>query len=113
MKVTNTNSKYLIKPTKWKPPQQKKKKNLCSQSGNHNKLIYVAGDLNLNVRNYNNNDKVKKSENATFEYELFLGISKATRMTKYSATVKCGYRYNKITFLTIFLYSLSLKCQQV
>ena len=51
-----------------------------------NKLFYAAGDFNLNVLDYNKNEKFAKFLNLRFEYGFVLVINKPTRVTKYTAT---------------------------
>ena len=46
----------------------------------------VPGDFNLNVLDYNKNEKVTKFLNLTFEHGLVPVISKPTRVTKNTAT---------------------------
>ena len=50
------------------------------------KLFYAARDFNLNVFDYNKNEKVTKFLNLTFEYGFVLVINKPTRVTKNTAT---------------------------
>ena len=47
-----------------------------------NKLSYAARDFNLNVLDYNKNEKVTKFLNLTIEYGFVPVINKPTRVTK-------------------------------
>ena len=51
-----------------------------------NKRFYVTGDFKLNIRHFNNNQKVTKYLNLTFEYGFVPVIKKPTRVTKNTAT---------------------------
>ena len=51
-----------------------------------NKLFDATGNFNLNVLDYNKNEKVGKFLNLTFEYGLVPIIIKAARVTKNTAT---------------------------
>ena len=51
-----------------------------------NKLFCAAGDFNLNVLDYNKNEKVTKFLNLTSEYGFVPVINKPTRVTKNTAT---------------------------
>ena len=46
-----------------------------------NKLFYATRDFNLNVLDYNKNEKVKKFLNLTFEFGFVPVINKPTRVT--------------------------------
>ena len=71
-----------------RPPQREVKlsdnflRSLYSESGNY----HITGDFRLSVPDYNNNDKVKKDINTTFEYGLLSVINRPTRVTRNSAT---------------------------
>ena len=47
-----------------------------------NKFFYATGDFNLNVLDYNKNEKITKFLNLTFEYDLVPVINKPTGVTK-------------------------------
>ena len=51
-----------------------------------NKLFYATGDFNLNVLDYNKNEKVTKFLNLTFEYGFVQVINKPTPVTTNTAT---------------------------
>ena len=51
-----------------------------------NKLFVVTGDFSLNVLDYNENEKVTKFLNLTFEYGFVPVINKPTGVTKNAAT---------------------------
>ena len=56
-----------------------------------NNPIYFTGDFNLNVLDYNKNEKVRKFLNLTFQYGLVPIINKPTkptRATKNTATTR-------------------------
>ena len=50
-----------------------------------NKLFYATDNFNLNVVDYNKNEKVTKFLNLTFEYGFVPVINKPTRVTKNTA----------------------------
>ena len=50
------------------------------------KLFYATGDFNLNVLDYNKNERVTKFLNLTFEYGLVPVSGKPSRVTKNTAT---------------------------
>ena len=66
-----------------------------------NKLFYAAGDFNLNVLNYNKNEKVTKFLNLTFEYGFVPVINKPTRVTKNTATATDHIITNSLLHRTI------------
>ena len=51
-----------------------------------NKLFYASRDFNLNVLDYNKNEKVTQFLNLIFEYGFVPVINKPTRVTKNTAT---------------------------
>ena len=61
-------------------------KDVYSISLKSHKLFYATGDFNLNVLDYNKNEKVTKFLNLTFEYGFVPVINKPTRVTKNTAT---------------------------
>ena len=61
-------------------------KDVYSLSLKFNKLFYATGNFNLNVLEYNKNEKVMKFLNLTFEYGLVPVNNKPTRDTKNTDT---------------------------
>ena len=55
---------------------------MYSVSLKRNKLFYATGDFNLNVLECNNNKKVTKYLNLTFEYSLVPVIKKQLELQK-------------------------------
>ena len=76
------NSKITVLSTIYRPPDGDFKafntfsKDICSIYLKPNKLSYDAGDFNINVLDYNKNEKVTKFLNLTFEYSLVPVINK-------------------------------------
>ena len=66
-----------------------------------NKLFYATGDFNLNVLDYNKNEKVTKFLNLTFEYGFVPVINKPTRVTKNTATATDYIITNSLLHRTI------------
>ena len=62
---------------------------------------FGAGDFNLNVLDYNKNEKVTKFLNLTFEYGLVPVINKPTRITKSTVTATDHIITNPILHRTI------------
>ena len=85
-------SKNTILSTIYRPPGGNFKafntflKDTYSISLKSNKLFLVIGDFNLNVLDYNKNEKVTKFLNLTFEYGLVLVINKPTLVRKNTVT---------------------------
>ena len=92
IEIINKNSKNTIVGTTYRPPNGKIKpfkkyfQNLFDKNNRENKIIYLLGDYNLNVLDYNNNTKVKNFFNMMFSHDIFSLINKPTRATKHTAT---------------------------
>ena len=73
IELISKNSKNTVLSTIYRPPDGDFKafntflKDVYSISLKSNKLFYAAGDFNLNVLDYNKNEKVTKFLNLTFE----------------------------------------------
>ena len=86
------NSKNTVLSTIYRPPDSDFKglstflKELYSISLKSKKLFYATRDFNLNVLDYNKNEKNTKFPNLTFEYGSVPVIKKPTRVTKNTAT---------------------------
>ena len=91
IELISKNSKNTALSTIYRPPDGDFKafntflKDVYSISLKSNKLFYAAGDFNLNVLDYNKNEKVTKFLNLTFEYGFVPVINKPTRVTKNTA----------------------------
>ena len=83
-------------------------KDVYSISLKSNKLFYATGDFNLNVLDYNKNEKVTKFLNLTFEYGFVPVINKPTRVTKNSATAIDHIITNSLLHRTIYTGILKL-----
>ena len=59
---------------------------MYSQVTSCSKLFYLVGDLNLNVLDYDVNEKVKKFLSLTFQHGLLPVINKPTGVTKTTIT---------------------------
>ena len=66
-----------------------------------NKFFYVTADFNLNVLDYNKNEKVTKFLNLRFEYGLVPVIYKSTRITKNTTTATDDIITNSLLHRTI------------
>ena len=60
-------------------------KDILSKNSKSNKTMYLVGDLNLNVIDYESNTKVKNFFNLIFQNGLIPVINKPTRVTKKKA----------------------------
>ena len=92
IELISKNSKNTVLPLIYRPPDGDFKafntflKDIYSISLKSNKLFYATGDFNLNVLDYNKNEKVTKFLNLTFEYGFVPVINKPTQVTKNTAT---------------------------
>ena len=59
---------------------------IISENTNANKTLFLAGDFNINVLDYENNKKVQNFVNPMFEFSTIPTINKPTRVTSYTAT---------------------------
>ena len=76
-------------------------KDIYSISLKSNKLFYGNGDSNLNVLDYNKNERITKFLNLTFECGLVLVINKPTWVTKTSPTAIDHIIANSLLYRTI------------
>ena len=92
VELIDKTSKNIIITTIYRPPNGKIKplknylKNLFSKNMANNKLLYLVGDLNLNIIDFECNTKIKNFFNLVFEHGLVPVINKPTRITKKRAT---------------------------
>ena len=92
VEIINKQEKNALVTALYRPPNGKIKpfkhyiKQLFSNNAKTNKSIYLAGDLNLNVLDYENNTKVKNFFNMIFQHGLIPVINKPTCVTKKSAS---------------------------
>ena len=92
IEIINTKTKNLIITNVYRPPNGKIKpfknffKELVSKNKRSGKILYIVGDLNLNILDYETNNKVKNFFNLIFSFNLIPVINKVTRVTKKSAT---------------------------
>ena len=90
--LISKNSKNTFLPTIYRHPDGDFKafstflKDVDSISLKSNKLFYASRDFNLNVLDYNKNEKVTQFLNLIFEYGFVPVINKPTRVTKNTAT---------------------------
>ena len=61
-------------------------KNLLSANDKTSKNIIFAGDLNINVLDYESNEKVQDFLSNMFQYNIIPTINKPTRVTRNTAT---------------------------
>ena len=107
IEVISKNSKNTVLPTTYRPPHGAFKafntflKDLYSISLTSNKFFYAARDFNLNVLDYNKNEKVTIFLNLTFEYSFIPVINKSTRVTKDTATAIDRIITNSLLYRTI------------
>ena len=59
---------------------------ILSENTNANKTLFLAGDFNINVLDYENNKKVQNFVNLMFAFSMIPTINKPTRVTSYTAT---------------------------
>ena len=57
-----------------------------SENSNANKTLFLAGDFNINVLDYENNKNVQNFVNLMFEFSMIPTINKPTRVTSYTPT---------------------------
>ena len=90
--LISKNLKNTVLPTIYRPSDGDFKafstflKDVDSISLKSNKLFYASRDFNLNVLDYNKNEKVTQFLNLIFEYGFVPVINKPTRVTKNTAT---------------------------
>ena len=114
IELISKNSKNTVLPLIYRPPDGDFKafntflKDIYSISLKSNKLFYATGDFNLNVLDYNKNEKVTKFLNLTFEYGFVPVINKPTRVTKNTATAIDHIITNSLLHRTINTEYLNL-----
>ena len=92
IEIINKTTKNVIITTSHRPPAGKMKpfknflKQVLSKNLKSNKAMYLVGDFNLNVLDYESNIKVKNFFNLLFQHSLISVINKPTRVTNKSAT---------------------------
>ena len=92
IEIIDTRSKNIIVSTIYRSPSGKIKafkthlKDLITKNQKTGKLLYLIGDFNLNVLDYETNTKVKNFLNFLFQHSLIPMINKPTRITKRTAT---------------------------
>ena len=62
-------------------------KKILSSNKHRNKAVYLTGDFNLNLLDYETNAKVKSYLNILFSHSFIPLINKPTRISKHNATV--------------------------
>ena len=106
VEIINKNSQNFIISNIYRPPDGDINsfdiylRDLYSKTYSTSKLLYVTGDLNLNVLDYKN-DKVKKMLNTTFEHGLVPVINKPTRVTRNTASAIDHIITNSLLFSKI------------
>ena len=92
IEINNKNKKNIIVCTTYRPPNGKLKPfkqfftNLMNKNKKSNKTMYLVGDFNLNVLDFETNRKVKSFFNLIFQNGLIPVINKPTRVTNKSVT---------------------------
>ena len=92
IEIINRNTKNMLVTCLYRQPAGKIKpfkehvKNIFSKTRHSNKPIYISGDLNLNVLDYDTNKKVKNFFDLIFQHGLVPVINKPTRVTRRNAT---------------------------
>ena len=92
VEILNRTTKNIIVNLLYRPPAGKIKpfksviKQLLRTNEKTRKSVYLIGDFNLNVLDYETNTKVKNFFNLIFQHGLIAVINKPTRVTRQSAT---------------------------
>ena len=92
IEINNKNKKNIIVCTTYRPPNGKLKPfkqfftNLMNKNKKSNKTMYLVGDFNLNILDFETNRKVKSFFNLIFQNGLIPVINKPTRVTNKSVT---------------------------
>ena len=93
IELSNGTTRNIIVNTFYRPPAGKIKpfkdhlKLTLTKLKNSNKQLYLVGDFNLNLLDYETNKKVKNFVNLLFQHGLMPLINKPTRVTRRSATL--------------------------
>ena len=91
VEITNKKHKNIIVNTLYRPPTGKINpfqsflKDIIAKNYKTSKKIYLIGDFNLNVLDYETNTKVKGFINLLFQHGLIPIINKPTKITKTTA----------------------------
>ena len=92
LNILNKEYKNIILNTIYRPPNGEIEtcenyfKNLSAKNDTVNRHIFLAGDVNLNVLDFENNKKVWNFINLMFRYGMIPTINKLTRVTANMAT---------------------------
>ena len=92
IEIINKTNKNMIINTIYRQPDGKIKpfkkfiKNIMLKIERSNKPVYLVGDFNLNILDYEINKRVKNFFNLIFQYSLIPIINKPTRVTNKSIT---------------------------
>ena len=121
IEITNK-TKNIILSSVYRPPDSSLKefknslKPIFDNIRRNNKDLYLVGDFNINVLDYENNVKVKNFVNFAFQNSLIPLINKPARVTRTNATAidyilknaflknKSKQESSKLKFRIIFLY---------
>ena len=92
IEIVNNHTKDIIINVVYRPPDGDLSisetffRKILSENTNANKTLFLAGDFNINVLDYENNKKVQNFVNLMFEFSMIPTINKPTRVTSYKAT---------------------------
>ena len=92
IEIVNDHTKNIIINVVYRPPDGDLSicetffRKILSENSNANKTLFLAGDFNINVLDYENNKKVQNFVNLMFEFSMIPTINKPTRVTSYTAT---------------------------
>ena len=84
IEVRHKKNKNILFSVMLRPP--KFCENLLSANDKTSKNIAFAGDLNINVLDYESNKKVQQILSIMFQYDMIPTINKPTRVTRHTAT---------------------------
>ena len=92
IEIINDHSKNIILNVVYRPPDGDLRitetflRKILSENTKANKTLFLAGDFNINVLDYEINKKVQNFVNLVFEFSMIPTINKPTRVTSYTAT---------------------------
>ena len=92
IEIINDHSKNIVLNVVYRPPDGDLRitetllRKILSENTKANKTLFLAGDFNINVLDYEINKKVQNSVNLMFEFSMIPTINKPSRVTSYRAT---------------------------
>ena len=92
IEIMNSQTRNIIFNVVYRPPDGDLNvcetffKKILSDSTTINKTLFLAGDFNINLLDFETNKKVQSFVNLMFEFSMIPTINKPTRVTKHTAT---------------------------